>query len=382
MAGKKKLPSVEECDAILKPRGPEVRERPGLSSGSTLLNLACTGTPGASWVAGTYSYFWGDSNSGKTYLTLSSFAEACRLPAFDKYRLVFDQPEKGAQMDLAAHFGRAMVGRLEPPFFRKDGSWGYSETSQDFYAHVKEALARGPCLYLLDSENALSSAEDEEYLRAAMKSRMKLRDEGKGGKIDGRMSDGKAKFNSACLRDLLPDIDQSGSVLIVIGQSRATLAMFGAPQSHSGGAALHFYAQNVVRSKVAAPRTVRVRYQDRHVGNVCQLKVERSRYTGVQATVQVPIYFESGVDDVGSCVSYLIDERHWPAKGKDDDDKAKAKDRVVEAPEFDFEGKESALAALIESKDREPELRELTARVWAEVRAETAQAVGRKRRYE
>jgi hypothetical protein len=62
------------------------RSRPtgegALSTGSTLLNLACSDRPDAGYFKGAYYYLVGDSQAGKTWLLLSCFAEACRNPQF------------------------------------------------------------------------------------------------------------------------------------------------------------------------------------------------------------------------------------------------------------------------------------------------------------
>ena len=61
-----------------------------VSTGSTLLNLACSDHPRIGFLMGGYYYLVGDSASGKTFLSLTCFAEACINPAFDNYRLIFD----------------------------------------------------------------------------------------------------------------------------------------------------------------------------------------------------------------------------------------------------------------------------------------------------
>ena len=47
-----------------------------VSTGSTLLNLACTGFPDRGFAKGYYYFIVGDSESGKTWLALTCLAEA------------------------------------------------------------------------------------------------------------------------------------------------------------------------------------------------------------------------------------------------------------------------------------------------------------------
>src|SRR2546423_5801296 len=93
-------------EILLSKRDRPVFSREGaLSSGSTLLNLACTDHPDLGFFKGAYYYLVGDSVSGKTWLSLSCFAEACCNDAFHDYRLIFDDVEGGALMDIRRYFG-------------------------------------------------------------------------------------------------------------------------------------------------------------------------------------------------------------------------------------------------------------------------------------
>ena len=92
-----------------------------VSTGSTVLNMACTGNPKAGFMKGCYYLFVGDSDSGKTFFCLTCLAEAAINKAFDNYRFIYDGPERGALMDIQKFFGKAVFDRMEPP---KVGSGG------------------------------------------------------------------------------------------------------------------------------------------------------------------------------------------------------------------------------------------------------------------
>lgn len=341
----------------------------GLSTGSTLLNLACTGRPDVGYVPGTFYYFVGDSNSGKSFLTLVAFAEACANRRYKDYRLIYDNPEHGAGMNLRQYFGKAMAERLEPPFWDGDLP-GSSDRVEDFYLNLHDALTAGPCIYVLDSMDALSSTDEEKHF---VKIKHHVRKEkGPEDKAPGSYGDGKAKKNSALLRQVLPLIHSTGSILIVISQTRDVVGDIFTfkDKTRSGGRALTFYAQVEIWSSVRRAIKHKVNDIDRHTGNACTLRVERSRFTGHAATVEVPIYYKTGVDDVGSCVAYLLKEGHWK----------KGKTGRLEAPEFEFEGTEEKLIRHVEATDRERELAALATQVWVDV--EERSAPERKRRYE
>ena len=60
-----------------------------LGTGSTLLNLACTGKLQGGFLKGHYYSVVGDSSSGKTFLALTCFAEAAINKNFKEFRLIY-----------------------------------------------------------------------------------------------------------------------------------------------------------------------------------------------------------------------------------------------------------------------------------------------------
>lgn len=340
-----------------------------LSSGSTLLNLAMTGYPHAGYVKGNYYYLVGDSNSGKTWLCLSALAEAARNPAYDGYRLILDDVEGGVQLNVARHFGRKLADRIEPACTYKGSPWK-SEQIEEFYLNLASALDQGPCIYVLDSMDGLSSQDEEKKFIELQKAQKKDKDE--GDEVKGSYGDGKAKKNSAMLRQMIPRLEETKSILIVVSQTRDSLTSWIPGQkTRSGGHAPVFYAQTQVWTSVKSRLTKTARDEKRHNGNLCEFHVKRSRYTGHEAKVQVPIYFSSGMDEVGSMVDYLCKEKHW---------KKAEKGAQVEAHDFDYAGSRERLIHTIEDEGLESRLQSIVAQVWMEVEAESG--VERKRRYE
>ena len=341
-------------------RGPQPEEF--VSTGSTLLNLACSGHPRRGFAAGYFYWLVGDSTSGKTFLALTCFAEAMRNRHFKNYRIILDQPERGALMDLSRFFGATVAERIEAP--RPDGT--PSETIEDFYDHIDDALGIGkPFIYVLDSHDALFSEAEDETFHKQKTARRKGRD------AAGSYGDGKAKKNSAGIRRLLPRLKKSGSILIMISQTRDNFNQFTArfnPKVAAGGRALKFYATvelwSSVREKIRKP----VRGKNRTVGIVCRVDTKKNRFTGRDRTVEFPIYHTVGIDDVGGCVDWLVAEGHW-----------KEKAGVVDAREFHFKETPESVVKKIESIGAERELQDVVAGVWAEI--EKGCTVERKPRY-
>lgn len=345
-----------------------------LSTGSTLLNLNLMGKSHGGFKKGIYILLVGDSASGKTFMVLTALAEASINPSFDNYDFIYDGPEFGAMMDLKQFFGRAVADRLCPPNGTRNDP-RYSENLEEFYYNVDEVLKRGPpCIYILDSIDALLSSVEEEKFQEDKKAHEK----GKGP--SGSYGTSKPKVNSNYLRRLLTPLHKTGSILMIICQTRDNIG-FGSqfnPKVRAGGHALRFYAHLELWTSIRERLKKKVKGKDRQIGILAKIQIKKNRLTGRERSMTVPIYYTMGMDDVGSCVQYLIDERHWKAKGRSgDDDEGKSKN--VSAPEFGYEGPTDKLIKKIEDGGLEKELRDIVVQVFHEI--ETECTVERKKRY-
>lgn len=335
-----------------------------LSTGSTLINLACSGRIEGGFCKGMYFFLVGDTSSGKTFLSLTCLAEASINSAFDSYRFIYDGGEHGALMDLEKFFGKAVAERLVPPN-EVGGEPRMSHTVEEFYYHFDDAIKEGkPFIYILDSMDCLSSEPEankfDEHKVAYRK----------GKDSPGSYGDGKAKYNSANLRRLLGPLKESGSILIVINQTRDNIGFGFEKKTRSGGHALGFYAQVELWSSIRRQLTKTVGGKKRQLGIRCKVDVKRSRFTGRKRSVEVPIYHSTGIDDVGSCVDYLVDEGYW-----------KTKVNVIEVTGIGpvWNAAREQVIGQIEGDELEEDLRELVGMVWGDV--EKACEMKRKRRY-
>jgi recombination protein RecA len=339
-----------------------------LSTGSTLLNLACTGNVNRGLLKGKYYYLVGDSSSGKTWLSLTCFAEACRSPAFNDYRLIFDNAEDGALMDWERFFGKKVADRVEPPAGTKDDP-KYSHTIEDFYYHLDDCREDGrPVIYVLDSMDALS---DENELELVSKQKKASRAGKEGPESYGT---NKAKRNSSGMRQIMPFLRDTGSILILISQTRDNIAKFSFnKKTRSGGKSLTFYATLEMWTAQAGKITKLVgsgkEKQKVEMGIKSQIHIVKNRVNGKDRTVTVPIYHSYGIDDIGCCVDYLVTQGVWPKKAG----RANARD-------FDFVGTREEIVHHIEENELEKELFGLVQDQWDKV--EESSAIHRKARYE
>lgn len=325
----------------------------GLSTGSTLLNLACSGQPYVGFLPGSFYHVVGDSASGKTFLVLTCMAEAGINKHYKDYRLIFDNAENGALMDMNRFFGPHVAKNLEPPAGNRNNPI-YSSTVEEFYYHIDDAVKEGrPFIYVLDSMDALTSSEEEGKFDEKKAAHLK------GKETTGSYNTSKPKVNSAYLRRTNNKLREMGSILIVIAQTRDNIG-FGSqytPKTRSGGHAQTFYASLELWSKQRGHIKTSYKGKDREQGIYCEVRVKKNRLSGRDRTIVIPIYHSYGIDDIGSCVDYLVEEKFW-----------KMTDKIIKAKDFYlFElGREEIIQAIMK-EDGGRGVREAVADAWAEI---------------
>lgn len=348
-----------------KPKKRKLKRSDFLSTGSALLNLALSGRVDCGYVKGEYHYIVGDSASGKTFLGLTCFAEAAQREDFDEYRFIFDDSEGGALMDLAKFFGRDMAKRLEHP-----SKHGPSATIEDFYFNLDDALnGDRPFIYLLDSMDMLSSMDEEKKFQETKKAVRKKSSSGDGEKIKGSYGDGKAKKNSTNMRRVLSRLRQSGSILLVISQTRDNIDTFSfEKKTRSGGRALRFYACTEYWSSIKTVHRKVIRGKKHDIGVQIKVQVKKNRLTGQLNSVEIPIYHSYGFDDIGSCVDFLVDHKVWPKNGN-----------TIAAGDLEIAGSRDSIIRAIEQDELEGVLYECVQEVWDDI--QDKKKLNRKPRY-
>lgn len=350
------------------PKEHKIHRRDGLSTSCTLLNLACTDNPFIGFVRGKYYLLVGDSASGKTFLAMAAFAEASINPTFKDYRLIYDNSEDGMLMNVEKLFGKEVARRLEAPRNGKDGEPIYSYTVEDFYYHLDDAVKHGkPFIYVMDSMDGLTSVDEVTKFDAHKRV---ARGTGKKGDEAGSYGTAKARINSEGLRKLMGKLRDSGSILIILSQTRDNIGFGFEEKTRSGGRALKFYATVEIWTSVTGQINKVIRGKPRSVGVRVELRLKKNRITGKTPKVQTSIYPSYGIDDIGTCVDYLVSEEWWKQeKGK----------QAIEAGEFDMVLSRSKLIQKIEEEGWEQELRAIVGKCWKEI--EEASVPSRKGRY-
>jgi RecA/RadA recombinase len=349
--------------------------RNGLSSGSTLLNCALTGNPHFAFLKGFYYFMVGDSASGKTIQAMTIYAEAAANRQFKDHRFIYDNTEDGMLMDSDGLFGMAMTDRLEPPSRDKAGNPRYSRTLEEFYYHLEDLGKAGrPFIYILDSIDALDTEQDDKKFDELKKAHDKARrrEEGestkgeeKDEKVAGSFGMARAKLNSSSLRRARRLVGESGSILIILSQTRQST--YG--KTRSGGEALRFYATAEFWTSIVETIKRTVRGKPRKIGIRAKFAIKKNRHTGKLYEVETDIYPSLGIDDLGGCVDYMLEEGFW-TKQKES----------IDAPEFKLVASREKLISYIEQNNLEGELRAIVGKAWEELDA--ACSLKRKRRYQ
>lgn len=335
------------------------------STGITPLNLAITGHPARGIAKGQYVFLVGDSSAGKTLFAMTFLDEIVNNPEFDDYQIIYDPVEDGALMNIRKMFSRNLASRIRTV---NGGTWkerNASELVSDFYDNAEEAVAAGPCVYVLDSMDSLETRQEKAINESNREARKK------GNKVKESYALTKPKENSARLRVLKNKLKKNGSILIIISQTRQNISHTSRfePKTRSGGDALRFYCRIEMWLSLKERIREEIGKEKLQVGQKTKIKIKKNHFSGWEGEITVPIYRKVGIDDLGCCIDYLVDWGHWKiSKG------------VIDAVEFDVKMKREPLARFIEVADLHKDLQKIVARYWREV--EERVLIRRKKRHE
>ena len=331
---------------------------PLIPTGSTLLNLACTDNFRGGFCPGKVVTLPGGSQSGKTLLTLTMMAEVCQSKKFKTYQLIYDDVEAALEFDIAEIFGNTLAKRMTSP------PNGASDTIQDLQANILTvAKTNKSFIYILDSFDALSS--DEEVKKAYKEALAKAISSDEVKAIAGSYKTEKAKIAGQILRLIKKNLKKTGSTLIIVQQTRQKIGLsYGKRETTSGGNAPYFYSTH----QAWLTKIESLKKRGRKIGSRVKAEVLKNKITGKIRTIEFDVYDDYGVDDIGSCIDFLVLEKYW--------EKEKL---TIKAGEFNISATRDKLIREIEDQGLERQLSQLVGSVWAEI--EASLKLNRKKRY-
>lgn len=333
------------------------------STGSTLLNLACADKTKGAFKPGTMVNIIGDSHAGKTFLALSVLAEACYNDAFSGYDLIYDDAEAANDINIEKMFGSGLAERIISPGKAEKDEEGCdipSSTIQDFQRHVMKSFNRErPFIYVLDSLDSITSVEEQDRFDKVAE----------GKEVKGSYKMEKAKALGELLRNICRKLRSTKSLLIIVSQTRQNInPMSFSPKTRSGGDALRFYAAIEMWLGLAEKHHKGVEGRKREIGVKTKVRIKKNKLTGKNRDAEFSIYYDYGIDDIGSSINFMVDEGFWTKKGE-----------KINAKDLDILATERKLISEIERRGMERKLRKAVGRAWMEI--EEKMRLGRKPKY-
>lgn len=332
----------------------DIKEEDLISTGSTLLNLACSGfSPRGGFMLGSVVHIIGDSQAGKSLLALTMMAEAARNPRLESYNLVYEEPEAAMYFPKEGMFGKGFVDRVD--FIPKDEERINPRRVQDWAKAIEGA--KHPFIWVTDSFDSLTSADDL---------KVKEKESGKGG-----WKTEKAIVASETFPKFIGPLKAHGSLYMHISQTRDNIGVtFGETKTFSGGNAVKFYRVHEIWLAVISTITIEVRGKKRIVGSKVLARIKKNKLTGRSRQVGFDVYNDYGVDDIGSMIDWMVDEGFWVRpKGK----------QIIETEDGFPDATRPKLISHIEENNLEDQLRKVVAECWLELEGEIA--TKRKPRY-
>lgn len=279
-------------------------------TGSTMLNLAMSDTTFGGPKLGTMINVIGDSNAGKSFKEITMLVEACVQSRFVDYKMIYDDSEEANSFDMGHLFGKKAAKRITSPEEDEEGAPVNSHFIEDFNNNLMNLFEAGQqFIYVQDSFDSLDTEADDkktEELRTARN---------KGNQSKGTYGMAKAKLASQYLRKICSELKKSKSLLSIVSQTRDDISLTYSAKTRSGGTALKFYAHHEMWLAVISKIMKTVKGKQRCIGVNCGIKITKNKLTGKVREIQVPIYYDYGIDNIGSCIDWLLKEDCWGGGG-------------------------------------------------------------------
>ncbi|MFX0132406.1 MAG: hypothetical protein ACFFDN_02045 [Candidatus Hodarchaeota archaeon] len=273
-----------------------------LSTGCTLVDLVVGGGEGLGFPLGKIINVVGDSSSGKTFLCNEIVASNYHKLK-NKLEWNYDDAETGHTFDTKKLFSMEIINKDTLK----------SITVEEFDVNVKrfmkKRLTTGKIgIYVLDTLDGLGDSEKQDRAEE----RYKQAEAGKEIENKGTYGTSTPKFLSQeFFKTKTYEVEKKNMLLIIISQVRENLdpGMFKKKFVRAGGRALNFYAHTCLWLAT----TSKIVKKDRVIGVIVKAKTEKSKTPRPFRTCKFIIYFDYGVDDIGSNLNYLYD--CWSEKG-------------------------------------------------------------------
>lgn len=342
---RRKLPKSEQVKQTINEKKPKQVLTPDMfiSSGSTMLNLALSNLVDGGWRKGRVVNIVGDESTGKTLLAIESMLYASKvMRKKEKIKLIYNEAENAFDEYYAE-----MIGLKEKEYDRRN-----YRLVEEWYEDMKKSIGKNDynsMLYILDSLDTLETIQD---------SKEKF-DEGTYGMSKAKQMN---KLFKRIIGGMSDKVQDTSSLMMILSQTRDKIGVtFGEKKTRAGGVALNFFATQIVwlHIKEKIPKANKV------IGIRIKARVKKNKTWKPWREVEFPILFEYGIDDVGSMVDYLVEQKIIEKKSTG---RLLYKDKQYHREDL-----------IMEFEDYQDELKQLVKDVWDE--SERKAAVIRKPKY-
>lgn len=324
-----------------------------IPTGCTLLNCACSDDPRGAFAPGEIVNLIGDKSAGKTMTYLDMLAAVAGRKRFKDYKLVHRDVERRNRFNMAKLFGAKMTKRL--------GGGDIPTTMDGVIADVGALTKAGsPFIYGLDCFDALTDSAEIKRLDGIVKTGAP-----KKGSFQGAA---KTKNLGFMLRGLAGQIADVNGLLFIISQVRENMDATSFQKYYrTGGKALGHNASHEIWLYNGGKLTRTVRGRERQIGVKACARITKNSITGKYRDVEFDIYYDYGVDDIGSNINFLLKEKFWHMKGQ----------KIVSPYGTCTKPK---LIDIIEEEGKEIELKKEVGTAWLEI--EESMKLNRKRKHQ
>jgi recombination protein RecA len=250
-----------------------------VSTGSTLLNLAISNKPNGGIAVGRITEINGLESSGKSLIGAHILAETQRK----KGVAVYMDTETSVSREFLETIGIDVSNML----------YIHLETIEDIFEAIEQIVVK---IRESDKDRLVTILVDS---LAAATTKVELEAD---FEKDG-WATSKAIIISKAMRKITQLIGRQRIALVFTNQLRAKLGvMFGDPWTTSGGKALPFHASTRIRLKNKG----RITDTKKNVlGMTILAQVVKNRLGPPLRHAEFPLYFESGIDDIGSWLEVM-----------------------------------------------------------------------------
>ena len=263
----------------------------GFTTGSTLLNLAITNNKNIGYVPSKIYHFYGEPGTGKSYLATEGMFYALRYAQQRELnpKIYYVDMEGGFLDEFIAKIAPDLIDAIEEDQHVHLRTFDtFEEVFGTFEDELMNMTENDFLYYVIDSIDGLVTKED-------MKTKL----------TDGTYGTQLAKKLSQTLRRYLPSIKKKNVVLILISQVREQIGAYRPVKTYSGGFMLkHGPHVSIFLSKNG------IEYKKTKIGEIpvginVSFEIKKNRLAEPFRKGTFRILFESGIDDVYSCLEYL-----------------------------------------------------------------------------